>query len=236
MLARTSAIATNCLSPLTKHQPSSNTVFRLRHFQPNKVPGRRTMATASHIELSPSAAGVYHVPDITAESGKVGSQLLQENHEKYHIFFNQSGFHNHIAHHLLTIYALGATPDELQAAFDKDKSGQRSRGSVKEQNVESMADPETFKKFLGKEQYFRDFEEFFTKEVEEKGWEKVLNEHLFARTEHADRILVRMFGGKLQWSFTRKHIFTDINQGSYILLSISASASSSSSLPSSWKH
>jgi hypothetical protein len=93
-----------------------------------------------------------------------------------------------------------------------------------------------FKKFLGKEQYFRDFEEFFTKEVEEKGWEKVLNEHLFARTEHADRILVRMFGGKLQWSFTRKHIFTDINQGSYILLSISASASSSSSLPSSWKH
>jgi hypothetical protein len=155
------------------------------------------MASASHIELDASAAGVYHVPSITSESGKVGSQLLQENHDKYHMYFNTGGFHNHIAHHLLTIYALGATPDELQQAFDTNKDYQREQYPVKERNVQSMADPDAFEKFLGKEQYFHDFEDFFRKEIEEKGWEAVVNEHVFARTEHSERILDRMLAGFL---------------------------------------
>ena len=153
------------------------------------------MATASHIELNPSAAGVYHVPDITAESGKIGSQLLQQNHDEYHMYFSTSGFHNHIAHHLLTIYALGATPEEIQKAFDRNKTMQRPQFPIKERNVESMADPEAFKNFLGKEQYFHDFEAFFRQEIEKKGWEQVLNEHVFSRTEHAERIFDRMFAG-----------------------------------------
>ncbi|KAJ9602241.1 hypothetical protein H2200_013361 [Cladophialophora chaetospira] len=155
------------------------------------------MATASHIELDPAAAGVYHVPDISAQSGKIGSQLLQENHDRFHMYFNPSGFHNHIAHHLLTIYALGATPEELQKAFDTNKSYQRTQFPVKERNVEDMSDSEKFQKFLGKEQYFHDFEDFFRKEIEKKGWEDVLNEHVFSRTEHADRIFGRMFAGFL---------------------------------------
>ena len=155
------------------------------------------MATASHIELSPTSAGVYHVPQLSAESGNIGSQLLQENHDKYHIFFNAKGFHNHIAHHLLTLYALGAKPEELRQAFDDHKTSQRSHYPVVKSNVDAMADPDKFKDFLGKEEYFQDFEEFFRRQIEEKGWEEVVNEHMFARTEHAERILVRMFGGKL---------------------------------------
>ncbi|ETI24533.1 hypothetical protein G647_03902 [Cladophialophora carrionii CBS 160.54] len=155
------------------------------------------MATASHIELDPAAAGVYHVPDISAQAGKIGSQLLQENHDKFHIYFNNGGFHNHIAHHLLTIYALGAGPEEIQKAFDLNQSYQRPQFPIKERNVQSMDDPEEFKKFLGKEQYFHDFEAFFRKQIEEKGWEQVLNEQVFAKTEHAERILDRMFAGFL---------------------------------------
>lgn len=164
-------------------------------FQDLRLPGRRTMATASHIELNPAAAGVYHVPDITAEAGKMGSQLLQENHDNFHIYFNASGFHNHIAHHLLTIYALGATPEEIKKAFDDNKGYQRTSYPTEQRNVEDMSDPENFKKFLGKEKYFHDFEEYFRKEIDEKGCGHVLNEHVFARTEHADRILDRMFAG-----------------------------------------
>jgi hypothetical protein len=153
------------------------------------------MATASHIELDAAAAGVYHVPDISAQAVKAGSRLLQENHDKYHMYFTERGYHNHIAHHLLTIYALGASPEELQQAFDINHTYQRPQFPVKERNVQSMDDPEEFKKFLGKEQYFHDFEDFFRKQIEEKGWEQVLNEHVFARTEHAERILDRMFAG-----------------------------------------
>lgn len=161
------------------------------------------MATASHIELDPGTAGVYHVPGITTASSKIGSQLLQENHDKFHIYFNTSGFHNHIAHHLLTIYALGATPDEIQQAFDNNKTMQRPQFPVEEQNVQDMADAAKFKKFLGKEKYFHDYEIFFRKEIDEKGWEAVLNEHVFSRTEHADAMLVRMFAGKIDLAFIR---------------------------------
>ncbi|KAL2394054.1 Baeyer-Villiger monooxygenase dmxR6 [Exophiala dermatitidis] len=155
------------------------------------------MATAAHVELDPANAGVYHVPDIKAESSNIGSRLLQENHDKYHMYFNRSGFHNHIAHHLLTIYALGATPEEIQQAFDNNKTYQRPQYPVEKQNVQTMSDPEQFRKFLGKEQYFHDFEIFFRQEIEHKGWEAVLNEHVFAKTEHADRMLGRMFAGFL---------------------------------------
>jgi hypothetical protein len=157
----------------------------------------RTMATASHVQLDVDAAGVYHASNITADSAKVGSELLQDNHDKHHMYFNKSGFHNHIAHHLLTIYALGATPEQIQHAFDINKGMQRQQFPIDSSNVEAMKDPEQFKNFFGKEQYFHDFETFFQKEIEDKGWENVLTEHVFARTEHADRILVRMYAGFL---------------------------------------
>lgn len=162
-----------------------------RHIQ------RRKMATAAHIELNPAHAGVYHAPDISAESSKVGSQLLQENHDNFHIYFNKGGFHNHIAHHLLTIYSLGATPDEIKRAFAENAGYQRSQYPVDKQHVQDMSDPEKFQGFLGKEEYFHDYEAFFRKEMEDKGWEAVLNQHVFARDDHADDMLVRMFAGKL---------------------------------------
>lgn len=52
------------------------------------------MATASRIHLSIKDVGVFHVKDITEESATKGSEVLQENHEKHHIFFNQEGFHS----------------------------------------------------------------------------------------------------------------------------------------------
>ncbi|KAJ9636519.1 hypothetical protein H2204_005352 [Knufia peltigerae] len=155
------------------------------------------MATEAHIELDPSHAGVYHVPNISQQSSDTGSKLLQYNSDAFHIFFNASGFHNHIAHHLLTIYALGATSEELQHAFDFNKGYQRKLPPVDTGNVQKMSDPEGFNSSLGKAQYFHDYEVFFQGEIEKKGWEKVLNEHVFARTEHSERMLVRMFAGFL---------------------------------------
>ena len=55
------------------------------------------MATASKIQLSLDHCGEFHVPNIPAESAVTGSEVLQENHEVYHIFFNESGFHSTLA-------------------------------------------------------------------------------------------------------------------------------------------
>ncbi|RMZ90050.1 hypothetical protein DV736_g2717, partial [Chaetothyriales sp. CBS 134916] len=153
------------------------------------------MATASHIELSPSSAGIYHVPDITSQSAKVATQLLQDNHEKHHIYFNHEGFHNHIAHHLLALFALGATPKELQRGYDNNKGYQRSLFRVKEGIVKDMANPDSFKTYLGKEQYYLDFLQFFQQEIEAKGWQQAVHQYLFSKTEASEDLLVRMFAG-----------------------------------------
>lgn len=59
-----------------------------------------------------------------------------------------------------------------------------------------MSDPDNFKKYLGKEQYHRDFLIFFEQEMDKKGWENVVNEYLFAGDERADDMLVRMYAGE----------------------------------------
>ena len=153
------------------------------------------MATASHIVLTPSTAGSYHVPNINSQSFEVASDLLDKNHQKNHMYFNDDGFHNHIVHHLLTILSLGGTPDEIQKGFENNDNYQRAQRPAKERNVEEMSDREQFKKFLGKQQYFTDFTNYFAKEIDRKGWQGTLREHLFAGDGHSETLLKRMFAG-----------------------------------------
>lgn len=42
-----------------------------------------TMAVASQVHLSLEHAGICHTPNIRLESAEIGSQVLQENHERY---------------------------------------------------------------------------------------------------------------------------------------------------------
>ena len=53
----------------------------------------RAMATGSKIHLEASQKPQFYVKGLKVESAEKASQLLQVNHEKHHIFFNQSGFH-----------------------------------------------------------------------------------------------------------------------------------------------
>jgi hypothetical protein len=155
------------------------------------------MATASKIKLSLGEWPGYYIQDIKQESATRASDLLQENHEKHHIFFNNSGFHNHIAHHLLTLYSLAATPSQIQKHYDDNVSYQRPPQPIESAIIQGMEDPLQFKKYLGKERYYNDYLRFFQAEMDKKGWQQVLNEYVFARNERADDMLVRMFAGFL---------------------------------------
>ncbi|KAJ8109458.1 hypothetical protein OPT61_g7448 [Boeremia exigua] len=155
------------------------------------------MASGSRVHIEASQRPQYHVKDLKAESAKTTTELLQVNHEKHHIFFNRSGFHNHIAHHLLTLLALGATPQEIQKGYDINVSYQRPPAPLKETIVDDMHKPDRFKTYLGKEQYYHDFLVFFQREIEAKTWQGVLDEYLFVRDDRADDLLARMYAGFL---------------------------------------
>ncbi|KAI9788664.1 MAG: hypothetical protein M1833_002900 [Piccolia ochrophora] len=155
------------------------------------------MATASRVLVSPEHQGIFHRPGVTEQAAAKASELLQENHENHHIFFNADGYHNHIAHHALTLYALAAAPDAIQRQYDNNRSYQRPPGPVKESVVEELHDPAAYSKYLGKEQYYHSYLVFFQKEIDKKGWEAVLNGYVFKGDDRADDMLVRMFAGFL---------------------------------------
>ncbi|KAL3423055.1 HypA protein [Phlyctema vagabunda] len=153
------------------------------------------MATPYKIHLTVEDTGIVKNKEPTAESAAKASELLQVNHDNFHIIFNEHGFHNHLAHQLLTLYGIGAPTSILEAAYETNKGYQTPSAKLEEAIVEDMAHPGNFKKYLGRKKYHRDFLVFFQKEMEAKGWENVLNEYVFAGDERADDMLVRMFAG-----------------------------------------
>ena len=98
----------------------------------------------------------------------------------------------------MSLFALNATPDELRQGWDDNVSYQRPPVPLKSLVVEEMkSDPKKYKKYLGSEKYYHDFLVFFQEEIDEKGWQTVLNDYVFKGDDQADDMLVRMFGGIL---------------------------------------
>ncbi|EDR02238.1 uncharacterized protein LACBIDRAFT_309882 [Laccaria bicolor S238N-H82] len=102
-------------------------------------------------------------------------QILKDNHEKWHIYFNTRGFHNHAAHTVIALWALGANEEILNAAYRYASSYLlplfESPGLINEGNWETH---------LGDEKYYQAYISFFTEEVKAKGVDAVLEEYVFA--------------------------------------------------------
>ena len=104
---------------------------------------------------------------------------------------------DHLAHHVLTLYALGASPAIIQRQYNDNKSYQRPPEPVDERVLEDLRDPRKFQQYLGKEKYYHDFLVHFQQAIDDKGYQAVINESLFQRDERADDLLVRMYAGFL---------------------------------------
>ncbi|OGM39343.1 hypothetical protein ABOM_012045 [Aspergillus bombycis] len=155
------------------------------------------MASHSVISISPQDTGVFSVPRVPASSRTTLNQILQENHERYHPFFNDKGFHNHITHYMLASYALGAEPEQLSRAWVQEKAFQRPQHTLNEENVVRMKNTQFFISCLGKEEYYRDFLIFFQQEIGQKGTGAVVNQYVFDRTEVSEALFTRLFASFL---------------------------------------
>ncbi|PMD37389.1 hypothetical protein L207DRAFT_514664 [Hyaloscypha variabilis F] len=155
------------------------------------------MATSSKVHLTINDTGIVKSKSQTPESAAKTSELLQENHDNHHVFYNKDGYHNHIAHHLLTLYGLGAPAEVIEQRYKENANYQRPAVQSKERVLEDMSNSENFEKYLNKEKYYRDYLVFWQNEIEKKGWENVLNEYVFAGDERGDDLLGRLYGGFL---------------------------------------
>jgi hypothetical protein len=179
------------------------------------------MATPNKVHLTVDNTGIVQFKPQTAETAAKTSELLQENHEarrpnlnhletvmltrdqKHHIFFNKDGFHNHIVHHLLTLYGLGAPAEIIEQRYKENVNYQRD--IIQSGARPDMSDPENFKKYLDNEKYYHEYLIFWQNEMEKKGWENVLNEYVFAGDERADGLLGRFYGGASPFPVLSKH-------------------------------
>lgn len=175
-----------------------------------------TMATATKIHLSPTADSGIYSSNVREDSARTASEILQEDMAKHHVFFNDSGFHSmlstsirrtgrqglclpstdHIPHHILSIYALGATPEQIRAAYQGNIGYQRPVRPTDQEVVLSMRDKVKFKEYLGKEKHYPNYLAFFQQELDTKGTGDVLKEYVFAGDERAEDMLCRVFGGE----------------------------------------
>ncbi|KAJ5495276.1 Oxidoreductase ptaJ [Penicillium diatomitis] len=153
------------------------------------------MATAHQVYISPNSdVGVFSCAP-KEDTARVASEALQEDMLKHHVFFNQQGFHNHIPHSLLSIYAVGGSPDDIEAAYKRNASYQRPVLPTDNGVVEKMRQTGNLREHFGKEKHYPNFLSFFQKEIDEKGVDTVLNIYLFAENDQAQNLFCRLWGG-----------------------------------------
>ncbi|KAI0437218.1 hypothetical protein F4803DRAFT_566241 [Xylaria telfairii] len=154
---------------------------------------------ATTIQLSAKATPGYdHVDGLSDRSAEKVSELLSANHALYHTRWKAT-FHNHMVHHLLSLWALGASPSEIQDAWNYNRTYQTSiegNGPVSASS-RNLRDPVTFSKCLGNNDCYFDFLKFFENEVSEKGVPAVIREYLLAGDDRANDILYRIFSDLL---------------------------------------
>ncbi|KAH6840925.1 hypothetical protein B0I37DRAFT_438424 [Chaetomium sp. MPI-CAGE-AT-0009] len=126
------------------------------------------------MHVTPDNTGLWHIKQ-TDEAAKKVSELLQEDMEKHHVFFNEEGFHNHLPTPSPPPHT--TTPLTLTETFHPW--------------------PAAALPHLGNEAYYPDFLRFFQAEMRALGgsWQAVLTRYLLDKKD--DTLLVRLFAGLL---------------------------------------
>lgn len=155
------------------------------------------MATAYKVHITPENTGLWGIRQSDEAANKL-TELLQKDLEVNHVYFNDHGFHNHIVHHLLALFGTGAAAGAIQKGFDDNLGYQRPARPVHTNVVEDLFQTWSHaSSYLGKDQHYPDFLAFFQREIESRGWEAVVSEYLFSRSEAAEDLLVRLYAGVL---------------------------------------
>ncbi|KAK1225081.1 hypothetical protein PQX77_011950 [Marasmius sp. AFHP31] len=82
--------------------------------------------------LPPTPLAPNRLPGTSPRSTEKLRELLRINHESWHTFYDEMGRHNHISHHLLALWSMGADAEILQKGYDLHSGLQKPKGDPKE--------------------------------------------------------------------------------------------------------
>ncbi|KAG8215388.1 hypothetical protein J3R82DRAFT_8989 [Butyriboletus roseoflavus] len=167
--------------------------------------------------LPPSQLSPQRLPGANLESLAALRDVLKDNHRRYHVFVNYTGFHKYVCHHrtrevtmtlsshithrALAIYALGGPATVIRDYYKRDGNIQRPAFESPEPITE-----ENFVGHLGDENFYQGYVNFFSKKISEKGAASTLEEFVFSEKYNFQKgrdantqpeMLTRMFDGLL---------------------------------------
>ncbi|ESZ98976.1 HypA [Sclerotinia borealis F-4128] len=184
--------------------------------------------SSSQVLLSPQYSGLGRLDPNPPGSLELTSELLQKNHERYHMYFRDVAGHNHIPHSLLTVLAMGGGPKELNRAYDDGYTYQRPLAPADGEFAKQLGDEEKFKEHMYTLSEYSNFLAFFEQEIDAKGWKTVFNKYCFDRTPFADNMLSQLYEG-LYHPILHLGFGVEFNQPSLIAEGLAHAASHDSS-------
>ncbi|KAL0490354.1 oxidoreductase [Acrasis kona] len=114
---------------------------------------------------------------VTPESNESAKSLVEKDFEDHHIFFNNYRFHNHLTHHILAAYSLGADKDRLDRIYYSHKVAQRTKEPPKYELTLG-----NWRCHLGDEHAYTDFANFFLDHIQSHGWKTTVTMFAFDPT------------------------------------------------------
>ncbi|KAJ1956984.1 hypothetical protein GGI12_005158, partial [Dipsacomyces acuminosporus] len=130
------------------------------------------------MELNHSPAGLQ-LPGIDAKTRKEATRLCARDYLEHHVFFNYTQFHNHLIHHLLAAFTIGASAERLQVIYDINTPMQRP--SIPPSS-EVVITKDNYEQYLSQEEYYNNYVDFFRRELAASNgnWAPVVSKYLFA--------------------------------------------------------
>ncbi|KAJ3566538.1 hypothetical protein NP233_g6942 [Leucocoprinus birnbaumii] len=142
--------------------------------------------------------GVLNLPGITHATKSLTEKLLLSDAENHHCCFRAVGVHNHLSHHVLAAYDLGASCGVIQKIYDQHASYQRPI-YVEEKDADIVVTRDNWKEHLGRQAAYGAYFKFFRQEVERLGASDALESYVFPPevNEGGINMLDRFFGGAI---------------------------------------
>ncbi|KZT32299.1 hypothetical protein SISSUDRAFT_1028618 [Sistotremastrum suecicum HHB10207 ss-3] len=155
------------------------------------------------IDIDDLSRGLLNLAGQTASSKAEVLKLLDKDFKFNHCYYHSAGLHNHLSHHLLVAYDLGAPASLLRSIFSEENRLQRpidlsAKGIVIDGiPKEGEINDDNWDTWLGDQRVYGPYLTFFSGIVARKGTSRALEEYVFSANanEGNRRMLLRFMGG-----------------------------------------
>ncbi|OLL26725.1 Oxidoreductase [Neolecta irregularis DAH-3] len=115
-----------------------------------------------------------HSKDISLETTKILSDLLERDFKEHSILINKIGLHSHLSHHLLACYSFGVPSKRLAEIYEVDKKDHKLPRGKFHQDFK-WGDKITFNNY----DYYPDLANFFAQQAEKLGSIAAVEKYVF---------------------------------------------------------